>query len=273
MGLIAKETVNSDFKPVPAGLHLARCCRLIDLGTQRIVDQYGERDRHKINVAWEVFGDDENGQPLIVKMTEGDFPMIISKTYTMSLSANAILRRDLIAWRGRDFNADELKGFNLRDIIGKFCMLNVTRAEYDGKTFSRVEGITPVPAMLKSNLPAPVHQNLVFDFDNFDQDVFNKIPEKQREYIAASYEYQKLFPPLMPAPSATSSAASAESAPSLLTRFLNKANSLSTLEELEAMREHIQRLPEADRKAAERGLQARIVDFQQAAEELEDIPF
>ena len=36
MSFIVENTSSGgDFKPVPAGLHLARCYRIIDLGTQR----------------------------------------------------------------------------------------------------------------------------------------------------------------------------------------------------------------------------------------------
>ena len=34
MGLIAKKSGGGDFTPVPPGMHLARCYRVIDLGTQ-----------------------------------------------------------------------------------------------------------------------------------------------------------------------------------------------------------------------------------------------
>ena len=102
MGLIAKDIGGGNFKRVPAGVYIGRCYSLIDLGTQTTVGQFGEKEQHKLRIRWELFGEDEQGQPLTIDVGGKTMPMTIGKEYTVSLHENALLRKDLQAWRGRD---------------------------------------------------------------------------------------------------------------------------------------------------------------------------
>ena len=54
-----------DFKPAPAGSHLARCYRIIDLGTQKVVWKGTEKAMKKIIIGWELHGEDADGKPLL----------------------------------------------------------------------------------------------------------------------------------------------------------------------------------------------------------------
>jgi len=111
MALTASDTGGGNFKRVPAGAHIARCFSVIDCGTQTTNGQYGVTTNRKIRLAWEIFGEDENNEPLVVEYDGVTRPMTINKTYTLSLGEKASLRKDLSAWRGRDFTEEELKGF------------------------------------------------------------------------------------------------------------------------------------------------------------------
>ena len=107
--------------------------------------------QHKIRIGWELFGEDENGEPLTVDVDGKTMPMTISKSYTVSLHEKSGLRKDP-AWRGRDFT-DETKGFDVSKLIGAYCMVNVTTSETNGKTCSNVAGLTPLPGALKTASP------------------------------------------------------------------------------------------------------------------------
>jgi hypothetical protein len=203
MGFVASDSGGGNFKRVPAGVHIGRCYSLIDLGTQLSSGQYGEKLQHKIRVAWELFGEDENGEPLTVEFDGQVMPMTISKSYTLSLSEKASLRKDLQSWRGREFTDEEAKGFDISKLLGAYCMVNVTTSETNGKTYSNVANLTPLPTALKNSKPAGVHANLMFDLDNPDWEVFNSFHEKLRDAIKRSPEYA------VAAGHATSSSASA----------------------------------------------------------------
>ena len=61
MSLIARDSGSSTFKPVPPGMHLARCYRIVDLGTQRSEYQGNVKELRKIMITFEVHGDDDQG--------------------------------------------------------------------------------------------------------------------------------------------------------------------------------------------------------------------
>ncbi len=191
MGFIAKDSGGGDFKKVPPGAYIGRCYSLIDLGTQHTSGQYGDKQQHKIRIAWELFGEDEQGNPLTIDVDGKQMPMTISKSYTVSLHEKAGLRKDLAAWRGKDFTDEEAKAFDVSRLIGAYCMVNATTSETNGKTYTNVAGLTPLPGALKNAKPAPVHENLIFDLDTPDMKVFNGFHGKLQEAIKKSPEWAR----------------------------------------------------------------------------------
>lgn len=194
MAFIAKDSGGGNFKRVPPGAYIGRCYSLIDLGTQLTTGQYGEKMQHKIRIGWELFGEDENGEPLTVDVDGKEMPMTINKSYTVSLHEKAGLRKDLSAWRGRDFTEDEVKAFDVSKLVGAYCMVNVTTSETNGKTYSNVAGLTPLPGALRNAKPAPVHDHQMFDLDTPDMAVFNTFHEKLQDAIKRSPEWMRKHP-------------------------------------------------------------------------------
>ena len=190
MGFIAKDSGGGgDFKKVPPGVYVARCFSLIDMGTQITDGQYGQKEQHKIRIGFEVFGENDNGVALTINMDGKEMPMTISKTYTLSLHEKAGLRKDLAAWRSRDFTEEEAKGFDISKLLGVYCMLNVTTSENNGKTYTNIAGITPLPQALKNAKPEGVHTLIAFDLDNPDWAVFQGFYEKLQDTIKQSPEF------------------------------------------------------------------------------------
>ena len=192
MSFIATDSGGGDFKRVPPGAYIGRCYSLIDLGTQLTTGQYGEKMQHKIRLGWELFGEEEDGTPLTVMVEGKEMPLTISKSYTVSLHEKSSLRKDLAAWRGRDFTEDEAKAFDVAKLLGAYCMVNVTQSETNGKTYSNVAGLTPIPGALKNAKPAPVHAMVKFDLDAPDMEVFKMFHEKLQDAIKKSPEWAAL---------------------------------------------------------------------------------
>jgi len=190
MALIAKETASSTFTPIPAGVHLACCYRIVDLGTQKTSFQGKDNFLHKILIQFEIHGDDEAGMPLLTAQGE---PMSISKRYTLSLGEKSSLRKDLQSWRGKQFTADELRGFELQNLLEAWCMLNVTEdSGSDGKSYTNINAITPVPAAMRKTLPEMHNESWIFSLEDFNQKLFDQLSAKLKETIQASPEYQAL---------------------------------------------------------------------------------
>lgn len=177
MGRMAKDSGGGDFAQAPVGNHVARCYRIIDLGTQHSEYQGQPVTRSQILISWELCNE---------KMDNGE-PFIVSEFYTNSLSEKSKLRPALEAWRGVPFTEADLKGWDLAKIIGAPCMLNVIHNE---NKKARVASIAPMPKGVKA--PAMSNPQFAFWLDEYDEETFQAIPEGIRNIIAKSDEYKDL---------------------------------------------------------------------------------
>jgi hypothetical protein len=189
MALYAEDSGGS-FERCPPGMHLARCYRIIDLGTQKSEYMGQTKFLHKIMVGWELHGNRDDGSPL--KMNDGR-PFAIFKNYTLSWSEKANLRLDLQSWRGKPFTQEEMRRFDLTNVLGAWCMLNVIeRQGQNGKTYANVDGVTPVPSMIKQNgLPTAVNKNEMFNLSEPDWVLFETFSDHLKQKITASPEFGK----------------------------------------------------------------------------------
>jgi hypothetical protein len=187
--IIAKTESTSKFKPVPPGMHLARCYRIIDLGTQKKVWQGTESFKRQIMMQFEIHGEDDEGNPIVTD--KGD-PMSISKNYTLSLHENARLRIDLESWRGAAFTAEESKGFDLTRVLGAWAMINVAKSlGDDGKEYTNINNINSVPSSIKKGgLPEAFNEAKMFSLDKPDLALFESFGDKLKDKIKASPEWQ-----------------------------------------------------------------------------------
>lgn len=186
MSLTASDAGGGDFKMIPPGVHIGRCFRIVDLGTQEETYEGDTKLLPKLAIYWELHGEDEEGNPL---MTDNGEPMFIWQEYTRSLGQKAKLRSALESWRGRPFTEDELKGFDVSKLINAYCMVNVTHKQSQkGKTYANVTSLTPLPAALRNVKPAPILPSAVFDLDNFNEALFSTFHEKLQEKINNSIE-------------------------------------------------------------------------------------
>jgi hypothetical protein len=182
---------SGNFERCPSGMHLARCYRIIDLGTQKSEYLGQVKFLRKIMLGWEIHGSDEQGNPL--KMNDGR-PFAVFKNYTLSWSEKANLRLDLQAWRGKPFTQEEMRKFDLKNVLGAWCMLNIIeRQGQNGNTYSNVDGVTPVPSVIKSNgYPEAINANEMFNLQEPDMKLFEGFSDHLKAKITASPEWQKL---------------------------------------------------------------------------------
>jgi hypothetical protein len=177
--------ITRDFKIAPAGNHMARLYSIIDLGHQSVEWAGESKIMHKVVFTWELHGDDDAGEPL---KTDDGKPLIVSKRYTVSLGEQARLRQDLEAWSNKKMSAEDRKNFDLKSLLGKFCMVNITHSE-DGK-YANISGISPVPTALRNQMPDGVNAPVHFWLAEFDQTKYEALPKYYREKIAESSEWR-----------------------------------------------------------------------------------
>lgn len=179
------DTGGGDFEQPPVGTHPAYCVSIIDIGTQKGEYQGKATSKRQVIIGWEL------PQEL---MTEGEYagkPFKVSKFYTASLGEKANLRKDLANWRGRDFTDEELRGFESKNILGKPCMLSLTKND-KGKT--RVTGVMALPKSMASTLPAPANGLTYFSLerDEFKRETFEALSDGIKKMIQVSPEFQEL---------------------------------------------------------------------------------
>jgi len=174
--MIVKET-GSDFKPCPAGTHLARCYGVIGLGTQP-TNNPTFRETFKVLLMWELPNE---------RLENGD-PFTVSKEYTASLGEKATLRAHLQSWRGKPFTAEELKGFHLDKLLNVPCMITVTHDQNNnGKVYAKVASVTaPLKGTVVPDLTnKPVHYLIEQGRDK----VFEALPEWIQRKISQCREW------------------------------------------------------------------------------------
>lgn len=177
MGLTAKEEGGS-FEMVAEDTYAARCYRVLDLGTHH--DEKWNKNVHKIMLSWEL--------PTAL-METGEYagqPFSIHNRYTLSLSDRAILRKDLESWRGKSFTEEELAGFDVSNLLGATCLINVVHSA-DGK-YANISSIMKLPKGMEC--PDAMNEAMMLDLDNFDQSIFDKLSDRMQETIKQSHEYK-----------------------------------------------------------------------------------
>lgn len=172
-------TVQSEFESAPAGTHVARAIRLIDMGTQETTFQGAAKQQRKVYIEWELTNE---------KNSDGQ-PMTIGKRYTLSSSPKANLRKDLQAWRGKRFSDDEIAAFDIRKILGTACLVSVIKNDRD---YSDVDSISQLPK--GTEVPALIGDTtyLSLETSDFEPAVYESLSDKLRETIARSPEFAAL---------------------------------------------------------------------------------
>lgn len=176
-----------DFKPVPQGNHVAVCYRVIDLGTQKSEYMGKEKHQHKILISWEI--PDE-------KMDDGR-PFTIGQRFTWSMSEKANLRQVLESWRGKAFSDEDFgaNGFDIKNIIGVGCMVNVVHEGKNGKTYSNIASIAKLPKNVKAPAASNKSVYLWLSKEEFAREAFDGLTDNLKAIIQAAPEFKALSDP------------------------------------------------------------------------------
>jgi len=137
MGFVAKANGGGEgktFDPAPEGVHQAVLVDVVDLGFLETSWQGVKKTLHKVNLAWQINEDRDDGKPFLV-----------FKRYTLGLGDKYNLRKDLESWLGRRLTTVEQKqGFDLESLIGRNCLLNITHNTSEDRTYANVASINPL---------------------------------------------------------------------------------------------------------------------------------
>jgi len=182
MTLIAKKTGDS-YPPIEGGTYQGICIGVVDIGTQ--YNTYFQKSNRKIVVIWEL--------PEVRIEVEKDgrtvnLPRVISKTYTNSIHEKSNLGKDLAAWRGRAFTAEEEQGFDVESMINTNCLVQIINIEKNKKTFANVSSVSKLMAGMKERKPES--EIIVYSMDRGVYEPPENLYGWIKELIKQSGEYK-----------------------------------------------------------------------------------
>ncbi len=182
MALTITATDSTEFELPPSGATAARCCAVIDLGTQESTYQGETKTQAKILLTFE-----------LAELRSDGTPHRVSRRMTASLHKKAQLRAFLEQWRGRAFTDEELRAFNVGKLLKAPCLLNLVHIERAGKQYANILSVSPVPKGMTA--PELVDAPVLFDLSAPDWQVFAGLSSRMQETIGASPEYRAANPP------------------------------------------------------------------------------
>ena len=183
MSIIAKSSGNTERTLAPIGNHLARCVKMVHIGTAEETIQGTVKKLNKVKLSFEL--PDETH---VFKEEKGAEPFLVSKDYTLSMSEKANLRKDLESWRGKAFTPKQAEEFDITVLLGIPCMVNVIHktAKSSGNDYVVISGITPLPKRVEC--PAQVIPSFEFNFtDAFEN--FELLDQWTQDKVRESDEY------------------------------------------------------------------------------------
>lgn len=178
MSLIASDK-GGDFELTPEDTYTARCYRIIGLGTQES-NNPAYKPAFKVMISWEFIGVED---PRMKEGKNKGKPFSMHQKYNLNLGEKATLRAHLEGWHGKRFTKEELKGFDLTNVLNTFCTIQVVHDE-TGK-YANINSIMSY----KGIKPLPVNADVLFDIDRPDMDVFNSLSDSLKGTIMQAPEW------------------------------------------------------------------------------------
>ena len=184
IAITVKENQGGGYPPLEAGSYRAICYSIVVLGTT--YNEMFDNIQKKVMFTWEL--PDER-----IEKDGKSLPRAISATYTLSLNEKSNLRKTLETWRGKQFTADELQGFDITKVLGAPCMISTTVGT---NTLGVVYHNGEIVAYLPKGMEAPKdteNPKVIFDISNEECPLedMELLPPFVQERIKQSEEYKK----------------------------------------------------------------------------------
>jgi hypothetical protein len=186
MPILAENNGGGNFERelIPAGIQVARCYSMIEIGTVAETWEGQSKLSKKVRLTFEL-----PNEMRVFKPENGEQPMSISKTFTLSMHEKAGLRKFLESWRGKTFTEEEAKRFDVSKLLGAAGILIITHSEKDGKTYANISSVAPTNGM---PIKDQINPSKILSYDAFDWDIYNELPKFIQDQIASTPEYGRI---------------------------------------------------------------------------------
>ena len=170
----------SGFEKCPEGNHLAVCYEVIDLGTQETTWDGETKRQRKIWIGWETSSE---------QMEDGR-PFVIGRRYTLSSNEKSTLRKDLESWRGKKFSDEDIAKFDIKDLLGCACFLNVVHVNKGDRTYANITTVAALPKGTATPELSNTKVYLSLDPFEYEPEAMNLLSDRMAETVMASPEWQ-----------------------------------------------------------------------------------
>lgn len=191
MSIIAKSTGSTQRELIPAGLYPARCYQMIHVGSVDENIMGDVKHLNKVRIGWEL-----PTELRVFNAEKGEQPIVISKDFTLSMHEKSALRIALKSWRSKDFTEEEAAAFDITKLLGVPCMLNIIHKpskKDPTKIYEEISGISPLPKGM--TCPPQVNPTQELSYDNWNEELFNSMPDFIKDKIKSSDEYKAMKNP------------------------------------------------------------------------------
>ena len=173
MAFNPQEQSKKEFDLIPEGLYGARLARVIELGTQ--ADKYGEKEKVLLGFTLPAITIDHEG--------EEKQRMIWANNFGLNQTSN----KD--SYLMKYVNAIDSTATHLKELLGKPCMLEIKHSDpkSDGTQYANVSNVTkPMAGM---DIAEPDCDVYMYEFENGEDEVFEKLGEYRQEQIKAAVNF------------------------------------------------------------------------------------
>lgn len=178
-----RDNVKPTLPPLPGGSYLGILVYSIGIGEQLCeFENKSKSYNNQVLLGFEICGQ-------TIEIDGKAEPRVLSKTFNVSKSKKASLRKFFNAWSARELSDDEFLDLDTNEYVGKPAMLTVVLN--DTGEYSNIDNIAPIPVGIPINIPQPLSTLIRFDMEPWNQAAFEALPEWAQERIKKSTEYQK----------------------------------------------------------------------------------
>lgn len=169
---------------IPEDNYIATVYRIIYIGTVETEYLGEKKNTFQVDITWEL-----NNEMKVWKEGEEPKPVVVSKTYTLSLGSKSNLRPIVEGIVGGMSDAEAIN-FDVDEILGKSCLLNITHGTSDsGKEFLKLQTSKLMKGMEQ---PKPFNKQTILSFEKWDENFYLSLPEWLRTKIASTPEYKMI---------------------------------------------------------------------------------
>jgi hypothetical protein len=179
----------SSFEPLPEGAYPARIYRIIHIGTT-FNPMFGNM-QNKVNIGFEF--------PTELKVfdsAKGEQPYVLSQDYTLSFGEKSNLKRVIDATDPKALKPGEdglIENYDVSKLLGKTCLVTVVHkpsTKDKNVVYANIGAVTVLPKGM--TCPEAINEPQSLDYDNFNFDLFNSLPEFMKNKIKESDEYKAM---------------------------------------------------------------------------------